>query len=169
MSSAGTTSTRARATSLPLLVNLCTRPAGTTTVSPAVAMIFRRPSRNVIVPSSTWKRSSCSGCTCAPGTRPSAESSSSNSSSAPPVSAAVWMKVMRSPLTGLSIVCPEKAIGRSPWRSLGSERQDSGTRRRRVVGPPDDLLSAPWTIRESAARTTRRHPCKLHKDGRICY
>ena len=40
MSSAGRTSTRARATPSPPLANLCTRPAGTTTVSPADATIL---------------------------------------------------------------------------------------------------------------------------------
>ena len=43
MSSAGTTSTRARAVPSPALANLCTRPAGTTTDSPASATIVRMP------------------------------------------------------------------------------------------------------------------------------
>ena len=110
MSSAGTTSTRQRAVESPPLAKRCTRPAGTTTVSPASATIRRRPMRNFIVPSSTWKRSSCSGCTCAPGTWPSGERASSNSSSSPAVSAAVCRKVICSPLTGLLMVCPVKAI-----------------------------------------------------------
>ena len=83
ISSAGTTSTRQRATSSPAFSNLWTVPAGTTTVSPASATMRRRPRRDSIRPESTWKRSSCSGCTCAPGTLPSGASSSSNSSSSP--------------------------------------------------------------------------------------
>ena len=134
----GATSTRARATPSPPLVNLCTRPAGTTTVSPAPATIFRIPSRNVIVPSSTWKRSSCSGWTCAPGTRPSAESSSSNSSRSPPVSRGGLDE--RDALAAHGVL--DRLSGEShvsaPRGSLGSATRlrDLGSR---VVGPGDDL------------------------------
>ena len=106
MASAGSTCTRARASPSPPLMNLCTRPAGTTTVSPAFATMVRIPRRNFIVPSRTSKRSSCSGWTWAPGTRPSAARVSSNSSSSPFVSVAVCRNSMRSPLTGFSMICP---------------------------------------------------------------
>ena len=106
MSSAGTTSTRAL-TGAPLrFAKRCTRPAGTTTVSPGPATIFFAPRRNVISPSRTWKRSSCSGWTWAPGTWPSAVSVSSNSSRSPPVSAEVARNSIVSPETGFWMICP---------------------------------------------------------------
>ena len=67
----------------------------------------------------------------------------------------------------------DRLSGESHWGEVLLRSLGSATRLRdaasRVVGPPDDLRSAPRTIRASPARTTRRHPCKLHKDGRICY
>ena len=106
IASAGRTWTRTFAVSSPAFLKAWTLPAGTVTASPGPATILLRPMRKAIVPSTTSKRSSCSGWMCAPGTAPSAESSSSISSSSPSVSAEVWMKVIFSRLTGFSIVCP---------------------------------------------------------------
>jgi hypothetical protein len=61
-----------------------------------------RPRRKAIVPLTTSKRSSCSGCTWAPGTAPPGASTSSKASSSPSVSAAVWRKMIFSPLIGVA-------------------------------------------------------------------
>src|SRR5215203_4889416 len=73
----------------------------------------------------------------------------SKASSSPPVSAAVWVKVMRSPLTGFSMVCPAYAIPGSFGVVLavaGKLRTPRGP----VVGLAADL--------PGAGRTRCRHP-----------
>ena len=57
-------------------------------------------------PATTSKRSVWIGWTCGIGTAPPGRSAKSNASSSPPVVAAVWVKVKRSPVTGFSTVCP---------------------------------------------------------------
>ena len=122
MSSAGTTSTRARATPSPPLVNLCTRPAGTTTVSPASAVIFFIPSRNVIVPFEHVEALLLLGVHVRAGHATVAPRARARTRAArPPVSAAVCMNVMRSPLTGFSIVCPVKAIVEQSSKEVAGE------------------------------------------------
>jgi hypothetical protein len=104
---AGRTSTRTSASVSPPLAKSCRTPAATTTTSPGPAVIRSRPTRKRIVPSTTSKRSSCSGWTCRPpGTRRPGGSSRSIASSSPFVSAAVRRNVIRSPLAGLCSVCP---------------------------------------------------------------
>jgi hypothetical protein len=108
-----------------------------------------------IVPSSTSKRSSCSGCTCAPGTRPSAASSSS--SRFPAVSAAARRNVMRSPLTGLSMICPARAMV-APSRAVGrlccdqaSARGGDPSSAALTIGDPQNR----WSCRGSRGRGRR--------------
>ena len=57
-------------------------------------------------PATTSKRSVWIGWTCGIGTAPPGRRPSSKASSSPPVVAAVWVKVKRSPVTGFSSVWP---------------------------------------------------------------
>ena len=84
-------------------------------------------------PATTSKRSVWIGCTCGIGTAPPGASPSSKASSSPPVVAAVWVKVKRSPVTGFSRVWPGEIMADSetpanrdcPWLNAQIHAQSS--------------------------------------------
>jgi len=119
ISSAGLVSTATRAGPGPALAKLCTVPAGTASVWPAVRITARPRIRNRIAPPSTVKRSSCSGCAWGPGTRPPGARNSSHTRRAPPFASARWRMTIRSPLIGLSIT-GRSAGGSRPVTAAGS-------------------------------------------------
>ena len=116
IASAGRTSTRMRASPRPALPKPWATPGGASTTSPAPATNVCRPSRKRTHPETTSKRSVWIGCTCGIGTLPPGRRAKSNASSSPPVLAAVWMKVNRSPVTGFSRVSPGRIMTRPPKR-----------------------------------------------------
>ena len=109
--SAGRTSQTKRTSSSPAFQNLCGVPGSTTATSPRLErpLLACRPSGRAC-PSITLKRSLCDGWTCAAATKPCGWTVHSITTASPFVSAAVWWNVMRSPVTGLWIVSPERII-----------------------------------------------------------
>jgi hypothetical protein len=81
-------------------------PGGTTTTSPAVAILVSEPSRNRMVPSTISNRSSCKGWTClALGAPPGARKRSTRSSSPALSRPRVW-KTTRSPVAEFTMTWP---------------------------------------------------------------
>src|SRR5450755_3740861 len=129
MLSAGLVCTATRAARDPALAKWCTVPGGIRTVSPGPAVTRRPPTRNFSCPSSTVKHSSCSGWAWLLGTRPPGASTSSQSSSVPPVSAAVARIVICSPLRGFSMTCPPSATAASRSGDISPHRRPGGCHR----------------------------------------
>jgi hypothetical protein len=103
----------------------------------------RRPRASILlpatfapsVPDTASKVSVCPGCTCAAATKASGSARSSTSTYSPPVSAEVRMNVIRSPVTGLTSVCPALTMVRPPV-ARWSERRHGG-----VGAEPSSALS----------------------------
>ena len=104
--SAGRISHRKTSSSSPAFHHLCDSPGRTMTVAPASASTLWPATFAPSVPETTSNVSVCDGCTCAAATVPPGSARSSMRVYSPPVDAAVSTKVMRSPVTGFSIVCP---------------------------------------------------------------
>jgi hypothetical protein len=100
--SAGVLSTLTCTGILPGLAKWCTAPGGTATTSPGPASSRRRSTLNLIVPSSTVNRSSCSGWLWLFGTRPPGASTRSQTSASPVIRGRSKI-VIRSPLSGFSM------------------------------------------------------------------
>ena len=121
------------------------------------------------MPPTTSKRSSCRGCRWRPpGTRRRGGSSRSIATSAPPVSAAVARKVIRSPLAAFTRVCPTCAM------SLPSGALEAGAPRRFAVTRPG---SGPARVPDAGRRRLQREVAEvarlaaehtLHAVGQVC-
>src|SRR5262245_5178465 len=92
--------------SSPAFHQVCATPGATASVLPGPASVLRPPTFAPSVPETTSNVSHWLGWTCAAATLPPGSAWSSITTRSPPVSAAVSRNVMRSPVTGLTTVCP---------------------------------------------------------------